>query len=155
MNSKENSKNNTDNEEPYFLKHIRLHGLNCSEQEKEYMENFYNDYEDKAHDMYEKYMKSNNNNEEIKNPEPIKEEAKKNNFDLAILDFKNKEPGEDKFSKKQPFNRRDHMNLSFKNVYNAELNNDNDSTIRNINEERQNLRKKAAEQYSSSSDSFN
>ena len=100
-NSKENENNKTDNnnDEPFFMKHIRENGLKYSEHEKEYCKNFYNDYEDKANNIYQKYMQ---NNEEIKNPEPVpKEEVKKSNFDLTNLECKNKEPGENRHPKKK------------------------------------------------------
>lgn len=82
--------------EPFFMQHFKKHGIDCEDKDKEieYMKNFLNDYEDKERFANQNYVL---NKEESKNPE-IKEESKLSNFDLGILECKNKEPGEDKLS---------------------------------------------------------
>lgn len=62
------SKNAEANAEPFFMKHFREHGINWEdkEQEKKYVQNFFNDYEDKAKFAYDNFI--DNNKEESKIP---------------------------------------------------------------------------------------
>lgn len=72
-------------DEPFFMQHIKKHGLggDDEEQHKNYVQNFFNDFEEKA-----KYAQKNfidPNGEDSKSPE-IKEESKASHFDLGNLE---------------------------------------------------------------------
>lgn len=175
--------NKKGDDEPFFMKHIRKHGLDCEdkEQEQQYVQNFFNDYEDKAKYAHQNFLQG--KDEETKSPSEIKEESKTRHFDLGILECKNKEPGEDKIDSKRMYsNRNDFMpsldrlrNLREQEMYKRSgsleettkvdedmINNHQNIYSSNRSEYRgpsgnrnDNLRKLAEQQYSSSSDSFN
>lgn len=84
------SKNAEIDAEPFFMKHFREHGINCEdkEQEKKYVQNFFNDFEEKAKFAYDNFV--DNQKEESKIPHVDLEEIHANQIiqidDQMILD---------------------------------------------------------------------
>lgn len=77
-------------EEPFFMQHIKKHGLECDDKERDYLQNHFNDYEDKARYVQQKFLE--NRNQEDKPPAKKNyEEAKEPQFDLGVLKFKPKD----------------------------------------------------------------
>lgn len=99
MNGRQGSSNKNEEEEPFFMRHIRKNGIDWEdkEQEEQYVKNFFNDYEDKARFAHQNFIEG---HEESKIPE-IQEESKTSRFDLGLPELKNKEPVEENMNNKR------------------------------------------------------
>ena len=147
------------------MQHIAKFGINISDEE--YAHNFWGDYEDKARYMHEKYIAQNVVNEESKVVNPLVCEKKVINYNKEDNQSKSNEPENDRNSNYNSNQNKDSLALSMQrlrsqaekeySMRNQDHYSDDpkDDTIKNVNQEKEKLRRLAAQQYSSSSDSFN
>ncbi|CAI2385690.1 unnamed protein product [Moneuplotes crassus] len=167
--------------EPFFMQHFKNNGIDCAEEDHNIGKNYFDNFKEKGKKAYEQYLQkmaepkkeSNSEQQDCFNDsvrEDKTEESKGNNFNLINLKFKNKEILPENTNSRRFIEPDDEVFSSVKLLRdpNAAENEDingsteerkvtvpyQNSNVYNNQRKRIDIREMAAQEYSSSSDSF-